>query len=144
MIIREIEKRDYDEWRALWQSYLAFYNTTVTQDVYELTFRRLIERQTSQQMAFLAEKDDQLVGLVHYIRHPHNWKLEHVIYLQDLFALPEVRGQGVGRALIEAVYDAADKMGCPSVYWLTQENNETARRLYDRVATVSDFIKYNR
>lgn len=144
MIIREIEKRDYDEWRALWESYLAFYNTTVTQDVYELTFRRLIERQTSQQMAFLAEKDDQLVGLVHYIRHPHNWKLEHVIYLQDLFALPEVRGQGVGRALIEAVYDAADKMGCPSVYWLTQENNETARRLYDRVATVSDFIKYNR
>ena len=144
MIIREIEKRDYDEWRALWKSYLAFYNTTVSQDVYELTFRRLIERQTSQQMAFLAEKDDQLVGLVHYIRHPHNWKLEHVIYLQDLFALPEVRGQGVGRALIEAVYDAADKMGCPSVYWLTQENNETARRLYDRVATVSDFIKYNR
>ena len=144
MIIREIEKRDYDEWRALWKSYLAFYNTTVTQDVYELTFRRLIERQTSQQMAFLAEKDDLLVGLVHYIRHPHNWKLEHVIYLQDLFALPEVRGQGVGRALIEAVYDAADKMGCPSVYWLTQENNETARRLYDRVATVSDFIKYNR
>ena len=144
MIIREIEKRDYDEWRALWESYLAFYNTTVTQDVYELTFRRLIGRQTSQQMAFLAEKDDQLVGLVHYIRHPHNWKLEHVIYLQDLFALPEVRGQGVGRALIEAVYDAADKMGCPSVYWLTQENNETARRLYDRVATVSDFIKYNR
>ena len=141
MIIREIEKRDYDEWRALWKSYLAFYNTTVSQDVYELTFRRLIERQTSQQMAFLAEKDDQLVGLVH---HPHNWKLEHVIYLQDLFALPEVRGQGVGRALIEAVYDAADKMGCPSVYWLTQENNETARRLYDRVATVSDFIKYNR
>ena len=62
MIIREIEKRDYDEWRALWKSYLAFYNTTVTQDVYELTFRRLIERQTSQQMAFLAEKDDQLVG----------------------------------------------------------------------------------
>ena len=144
MIIREIEKRDYDEWRALWKSYLAFYNTTVSQDVYELTFRRLIERQTSQQMAFLAEKDDLLVGLVHYIRHPHNWKLEHVIYLQDLFALPEVRGQGVGRALIEAVYDAADKMGCPSVYWLTQENNETARRLYDRVATVSDFIKYNR
>lgn len=144
MIIREIEKRDYDEWRALWKSYLAFYNTTVTQDVYELTFRRLIERQTSQQMAFLAEKDDRLVGLVHYIHHPHNWKLEHVIYLQDLFALPEVRGQGVGRALIEAVYDAADKMGCPSVYWLTQENNETARRLYDRVATVSDFIKYNR
>ena len=57
---------------------------------------------------------------------------------------PSVRGQGVGRALIEAVYAAADAAGCPSVYWMTQEFNAEARKLYDRIATLTPFIKYQR
>jgi GNAT superfamily N-acetyltransferase len=81
---------------------------------------------------------------VHYIYHPHNWKREDVCYLQDLYAVPEYRGQGVGRALIEAVYKTADANGTPAVYWLTQDFNQTARQLYDRVATLTPFIKYTR
>ena len=72
------------------------------------------------------------------------WKTENVIYLQDLYADPEVRGTGVGRALIEAVYAEADKVRCPSVYWLTQDFNAEARKLYDRIGTLTPFIKYNR
>jgi GNAT superfamily N-acetyltransferase len=55
-----------------------------------------------------------------------------------------VRGQGVGRALIEAVYAAADANGTPAVYWLTQDFNTEARALYDRIAQVTPFIRYNR
>ena len=84
------------------------------------------------------------MGLVHYIYHAHNWRVEDVCYLQDLYADPEVRGQGIGRALIEAVYRAADDNGTPAVYWLTQEFNHTARRLYDRIGTLTPFIKYQR
>ncbi len=72
------------------------------------------------------------------------WKIENVVYLQDLYADPEVRGQGVGRKLIEAVYKAADEAGCPSVYWLTQDFNTEARKLYDRIGTLTPFIKYDR
>ena len=57
---------------------------------------------------------------------------------------PEVRGTGVGRALIEAVYTAADEAGAPSVYWLTQDFNHTARQLYDRIGVKTPFIRYNR
>ena len=89
-------------------------------------------------------KNGQAAGLVHYIFHPHNWRLEDVCYLQDLYADPAFRGGGVGRALIEAVYEAADERGAPSVYWLTQDFNETARTLYDRVANLTPFIKYQR
>jgi GNAT superfamily N-acetyltransferase len=67
-----------------------------------------------------------------------------VTYLQDLYAVPEARGQGVGRALIKAVYAAADAAGAPSVYWMTQEFNTEARRLYDRVGTLTPFVKYQR
>ncbi|MEO1777476.1 MAG: GNAT family N-acetyltransferase, partial [Pseudomonadota bacterium] len=69
---------------------------------------------------------------------------ENTCYLQDLYAAPSVRGQGVGRRLIEAVYAAADAAGSPSVYWLTQHSNTDARTLYDRIGTLSPFIKYVR
>ena len=97
-----------------------------------------------EQNGLLALRDGQAAGLVHYIFHPHNWRLEDVCYLQDLYTDPAFRGGGVGRALIEAVYEAADKRGAPSVYWLTQDFNDTARVLYDRVANLTPFIKYQR
>ena len=65
-------------------------------------------------------------------------------YLQDLYADPDVRGSGVGRALIEAVYAAADAANAPSVYWLTQDFNHQARKLYDRIGVLTPFIRYNR
>ena len=85
-----------------------------------------------------------MVGLAHFLFHRHAWKQEEVCYLQDLYAAPEQRGTGVGWALIEAVYAEADARGAPTVYWLTQSFNETARRLYDRIGAVTPFIKYQR
>ncbi len=52
------------------------------------------------------------------------------------------RGQGVGRALIEAVYAEAKVDGCAMVWWLTHETNTTAQALYERVAKRSGFIQY--
>ena len=92
----------------------------------------------------MAESDGELIGLVHYLFHRHCWRVENVCYLQDLFAAPEARGKGVGRALIEAVYAKADEAGSPNVYWLTQDFNHTARQLYDRIGTLTPFIKYQR
>ena len=86
--------------------------------------------------------DGEPVGLAHYLFQRHGWRAEDVTYLQDLFVKPEVRGTGVGRGLIEAVYAAADDAGCPTVYWMTEHDNEAGRRLYDRMATVTKFIKY--
>ncbi len=142
--IRALRQNDYDQWHRLWNAYLQFYETSVPEEIYQSTFGRLIDPARTTQNALVAEMDGALVGLVHYIYHPHNWKLEDVCYLQDLFADPSVRGTGIGRALIEAVYQAADANGTPTVYWLTQDFNKTARVLYDRIATVTPFIKYNR
>jgi GNAT superfamily N-acetyltransferase len=94
--------------------------------------------------AFVAEQDGRVVGLVHYLFHRHCWRVENVCYLQDLYADPAVRGTGIGRKLIEAVYAAADDAGAPAVYWLTQDDNAAGRRLYDRVGQHTNFIKYQR
>jgi GNAT superfamily N-acetyltransferase len=142
--IRQLSDNDFINWKTLWKQYLEFYKTSVEDLVYETTFERLISSDHFSQNAFVAEQENELIGLVHYIYHPHNWKIEDVCYLQDLFVLKTARGTGVGRALIELVYLAADRNGTPTVYWLTQDFNEQARKLYDNIGTITSFIKYNR
>lgn len=143
--VRPLEAADEQDWRRLWTGYLEFYESSVSEEVYATTFARLLDPERDHQQALLAvDADGAAVGLVHYIVHTHNWRVEDVVYLQDLFVDPDRRGQSIGRALIEAVYAAADERGTPSVYWLTQEFNEPGRRLYDRVAQLTPFIKYQR
>ncbi len=142
--IRALRTEDRDAWAEMWRDYLAFYETTVPEAIYATTFSRLIGDDPQDFSCFVAEEDGKLVGLTHFLFHRHAWKVEQVCYLQDLYARPETRGTGVGRALIQAVYDQADRKGAPSVYWLTQEFNHTARQLYDRIGTLTPFVKYNR
>lgn len=144
LIIRDLRAEDEPQWRTLWTGYLEFYEATVPEEVYQTYFQRLLGDDAQDYHALVAEKDGELIGLTHYLFHRHGWKIENVVYLQDLFVSNAARGTGAGRALIEAVYARADAAGCPSVYWLTQDFNATARQLYDRIATLSPFIKYQR
>ncbi len=141
---RPLENSDWDDWKRLWTGYLTFYETTVPEDVYTTTFSRLLGDDPRDYSCIVAEKDGKMIGLTHYMFHRHAWKIEEVCYLQDLYVDPDLRGTGAGRALIEAVYKAADTKGAPSVYWMTQEFNETGRKLYDRIGTLTPFIKYAR
>ena len=142
--IRPITAPDEAAWRALWLAYLRFYDTDLPESVIANTFARLISGAAAEPRGFLAFRGEKAVGLVHYLFHRHCWRVEDVCYLQDLFTAPEARGHGAGRALIAAVYDAADAAGAPAVYWLTAENNARARALYDRIGRKSPFIRYNR
>src|SRR5680860_1730179 len=97
--VRPLTSGDEAEWRRLWTGYLEYYETSVPEEVYTTTFARLLSADQPNQNALLALQDGQPVGLVHYIYHPHNWKVEEVCYLQDLYADPAARGTGVGRRL---------------------------------------------
>ena len=144
LTIHPIRGRDRDRWQALWQAYLAFYNTEVGADVYDATFARYADPDVGDMRGWMAWGEDRALGLVHAIAHPHGWKAEPTTYLQDLFTLPEARGKGVARALIETVFADADAAGRPSVYWLTQTGNTNARALYDKIAQPTDFMIYRR
>ena len=144
LVVRPLARADEAEWRRLWTAYLDFYGTTVPEEVYRTYLERLLGDDPQDFSGLVAELDGRPVGLVHYLFHRHGWRIENVCYLQDLYADAEVRGRGVGRALIEAVYAAADAKGCPQVYWLTQDFNAEARKLYDRIGVLTPFIKYQR
>ncbi|WP_170523378.1 GNAT family N-acetyltransferase [Ruegeria arenilitoris] len=142
--IRPLKPQDRPSWDLLWRAYLEFYETVLPDEVYDSTFARLLGDDPQDFSCLVAELDGELIGLTHFLFHRHAWKIENVCYLQDLYASPHVRGTGVGRALIEAVYAEADRKGAPDVYWLTQEFNHTARQLYDRVGQLTPFLKYRR
>jgi GNAT superfamily N-acetyltransferase len=143
-LIRPLCAADQSDWRRLWTGYLQFYQASVPEDVYASTFARLLGDDARDFNALVAEVDGHLLGLTHFVFHRHAWKIEEVCYLQDLYVDPQARGTGIGRKLIEAVYARADAAGAPAVYWLTQDFNHEARQLYDRIAKVTPFIRYNR
>jgi len=132
---------DKAAWLPLAQAYLDFYQTSRPDSDFERLWLRLQEGRELHALG--AHVGGQLVGIVHYLYHPSCWSND-VCYLQDLFVSPEHRGQGVGRALIEAVAEQAWLKGSPRLYWLTQASNETARKLYDQVAAHTGFIRYER
>ena len=141
--LRAVGAADRAAWAALWRDYLAFYGATRDAAAYDAAFAQLLSDDPATFRGLIAWRGDAAVGLVHWVRHPHMWRPEGTVYLQDLFVAPEARGTGLGRALIEAVYADADARGAPAVYWLTQAGNP-ARALYDRMAERTDFVKYAR
>ncbi len=144
LLIRPLEAGDEADWRRLWTLYLEYYESSVTEAVYQTTWQRLLSGEPNEYQGLMAFSNGRAVGLTHYLFHRHCWRVENVCYLQDLVVDTDMRGKSIGRALIEAVYTAADAAGSPQVYWTTQHFNETGRRLYDRVGELTPFIKYER
>ena len=142
--IRPVVAGDEADWRRLWADYLTFYQTDLPEEVTARTFARVISEDPAPMRARLLTVDGRAAGLVHFVAHRSCWKVESLCYLQDLYADPGLRGRGLGRALIEAVYAEADRNGTPAVYWLTAGSNTTARLLYDRVGQPTPFLQYER
>lgn len=139
--IRTLVPADHDAWLPLWQGYQKFYKVEIAPQVTAETFRRLTDAAEPMGGA-LAWHGGRAVGLVHHIEHRSCWTTGNYIYLQDLYAAEDLRGQGIGRALIERVYEIARATGCPRVHWLTHETNTEAMKLYDRIAERSGFVQY--
>lgn len=143
MKIRPIVHTDKAQWRPLWQGYQAFYKVTIIDAVTDLTWERFFDGVVPVN-AFVAEENGTLLGFVHFIYHYSTWTKGPYVYLQDLFTSEDARGKGVATGLIRAVYDAAEKAGASRVYWLTHETNDTAIRLYEKIADRSGFIQFRK
>jgi len=143
VVIRPVGADERAAWEPLWKGYLDFYKTTVPKEVYDTTWARLHD--PSEPMGLLgAYVDGKLLGIVHYLYHRSCWTIGNYCYLQDLFVAEGARKLGLGRALIEAVYEKARADGASRVHWLTHETNATARALYDTLADRPGFIQYRK
>jgi GNAT superfamily N-acetyltransferase len=145
--IRAVTKEDFPAWSVLWDAYNAFYGrfgkTALPSEITQMTWSRFFD--TYEPMhAMVAEEPGKLLGLVHFLFHRSTIQIAPSCYLQDLFTIEEARGRGVGRALINTVYQQAIAAGSPRVYWHTHETNGLAMQLYDKVAEKSGFVVYRK
>jgi GNAT superfamily N-acetyltransferase len=143
LLIRPAARTDFTQWLPLWEGYNTFYQRTASAEVTQMTWGRFFDSYEPVHAA-VAEQDGQLVGLVHYLFHRNTSMIGPTCYLQDLFTAAAARGHGIGRALIEFVYERAREAGAERVYWMTHETNTTAMKLYDQVAERSGFIQYRK
>jgi len=145
--VRDVLPGDFQDWKPLWDGYNAFYGrhgaTALPPEVTQMTWSRFFDAYEPVH-ALVALDGERIVGLAHYLFHRSTTQIAPTCYLQDLFTLAETRGRGVGRALIEAVYERAVAAKSGRLYWLTHESNSTAMALYDKVAERSGFVVYRK
>ena len=141
---RALNESDKQIWLELWQGYLTYYRFELSDDITNLTWDRLMDADFALHGLGAENADGTLIGFVHYLFHPVTWSKGPRCYLEDLFTAEKARNTGAGRALIEAVADAARAEGADQVYWLTEDHNKRAQYLYNKTATKTVFIKYQK
>ena len=145
--VRVVTPEDYNQWLPLWEGYNAFYGrtgpTALSPEITRMTWSRFFDAYEPMH-ALVAESGGELLGLTHYLFHRSTISIAPICYLQDLFAAESARGKGIGRALINSVYDQAKLAGANRVYWQTHETNHTAMQLYNKVAERSGFLVYRK
>ena len=147
VLIRAVTRHDFDQWLFLWDGYNSFYGrsgaTALSIEITRMTWARFFDAYEPMH-ALVAEREGSLLGLAHYLLHRSTIAIEPFCYMQDLFTTESARGKGIGKSLIQAVYERATLAGAPRVYWHTHETNRSAIQLYDKVAERSGFVVYRK
>ena len=141
IVIRDPTAEDEADWRRLWAGYNAFYESQVEEPVTAATWRRL-RLKSDGLFGRVAVYDGAIAGFTACVLHAGTWTQQPICYLEDLFVDPALRGKGIGEALIDDLIVRAHDLGWSRIYWHTRENNEVARRLYDKFAKADDFVRY--
>jgi GNAT superfamily N-acetyltransferase len=143
IIVRPVRPDDRAGWDPLWQGYLTFYKSQLAPAVTDATWQRFFDP-IEPLHALVAVREGKLVGFTHYLLHRSTWAPVCYCYLEDLFVEPSLRGGGTGCKLIAATEEAARAAGASRLYWMTEESNETARALYNKVADRPGFVQYRK
>ena len=141
--VRQLQDSDKSAWQELYFAYLEFYETSPSDVNSELLWRRLTNSEPQIQ-ALVAEANGVVIGIVHFHYQLSTWSDTSHCYLEDLYVAEVERGNGAATALIQQVQALAIRQGCSELFWITKESNTIARKLYDQVATLGEFVRYEK
>jgi len=141
--IEPVTEAQFEQLMPLIAAYQRFYEV---EDVDEERNRAFFPRfiaPSDDGLLLAAWRDEQLLGYACLYWHFTSLVPAETVLMNDLFVSPDARGQGVGRALIEASADIARNRGAHHLEWATAPDNKTAQHLYDATgATPSTWIEY--
>ena len=139
--ICEIQQKHYEVWIELYHKYAEYYQVDIPKDNFDLTWKWL----TSENYPFwgiLADVDSKIVGFAHFRSLPSPLDSCEVGFLDDIFVLQDYRGKKIGYSLIEKVHQIGKSKNWPYINWITKDDNYTARTLYDKISTKTDWNFY--
>ena len=143
LTIRSVNASDKIRWTELMKAYANFYEVEVDDTALATTWNWIEDPNNSFWCTLAEQQDGTIVGFTQYQLMHRSLSGAMVCYLSDLYVEPELRGDGVGRALTDHVFDFARNNSIPNVRWLTQDSNAVARKLYDSYGDKSGFILYS-
>jgi GNAT superfamily N-acetyltransferase len=133
---------DRAAWRQLYGGYADFYGVPMDDEIAGRLWGWLHDPAHPVEGLLARQGDGIPVGLAHYRGMPRPLGGCTIGFLDDLFVMPEARGQGIARALIQAVGRDAATRGWAKLRWITAEDNATARALYDQIAMRTAWVTY--
>ena len=139
--ISDIQKKHYEVWIELYHKYAEYYQVDIPKDNFDLTWKWLIS-ENYPLWGILADVDSKIVGFAHFRSLPSPLDSCEVGFLDDLFVLQEYRGKKIGYSLIEKVHQIGKSKNWPYINWITKDDNYTARTLYDKISTKTDWNFY--
>ena len=142
IVVRDLRPSDEQQWRELWDGYCGFYNINLPGAATESLWMRINNSKESISTIVAEDGDATICGFANYLLHAHTWGTDPVCYLEDLYTRPQVRGMGFGRALIDELAKRGRENGWDQMYWMTEENNQNARRLYDQFTKADGYVRY--
>lgn len=142
--IRPVTESDYEQWSALYHGYREFYKQERSEEVVNTVWSWIRDPNHVTKALVAVSDTGVLGGLAHHRRWPRPLLGTDGLYLDDLFTRSDMRGNGVATLLINAVSDLAKEEGLGVVRWTTAQDNTTARRLYDSVASATHWVTYDK
>lgn len=139
--IRPVVQEDFEKWSEYWTRYQDFYGVDLGEEVTRITWARFFDSAEPMHCA-VATDGERIFGFVNFVYHRSTWGRNQFCYLEDLYVSSSVRGQQIGKKLIEYVQGQAREHQCDRLYWHTQETNHRAQRLYDWIAERPGVIEY--
>lgn len=139
--VRPVRDGDFFAWLDVYAKYAEFYNTQLTDQKALLLWSWLTDAD-HEESGYVAVDGERVLGLAHVREFARPLEGDRGLFLDDLFVVDEERGRGVGAALIQKARSLAEERGLGVVQWITAQDNTTAQKLYDDVATRTSWVTY--
>lgn len=133
--VRPLGDNDFFTWLGLFEGYSEFYESKLTDEKALRVWSWIIDKGHELDGAVAVNEDGDFIGFAHYREYPRTLTADRGLFLDDLFVVPDARGAGVGKALLDFVKQFASDHQLGQIQLITAADNETAQHL-DRKSVV--------
>lgn len=131
-------------WEALYAGYAAFYRVEQTAEMRERVWGWIMDPAHEVKALVAEDASGTPLGLAHYRPFARPLAAGTGGFLDDLFVDPAARGRRIADSLIDAVAEIGRQRGWGVIRWITADDNYRGRGVYDRLATRTMWVTYDR